>query len=85
LSRRQTVRAQWKEQLSTAGGTKTVQGSGEKDEHFVLSRASILSLINEPAVVLFGQASLVMRNLRTKRREDFGWGYTNQPAEEKRG
>jgi hypothetical protein len=34
---------------------------------------------------IIGQASLIMRNLRTKGREDFGWGYTNQPAEEKRG
>jgi hypothetical protein len=35
-------------------------------------------VINEPAVVLLEQASLIMRNLRTKRREDVGWGYTNQ-------
>ena len=39
-----------------------------------------LALINEPAVALFGQASLIMSNLRTKRREVVGWGYTNQKA-----
>jgi hypothetical protein len=40
--------------------------------------------MNEPAVVLFEQASLMMRNLRTKAGEDVGWGYTNQPAEGQR-
>jgi hypothetical protein len=39
-----------------------------------------LSLINEPAVVLFGQASLIMSNLRTTGREDVGCGYTNRTA-----
>ena len=43
-----------------------------------------LALINEPAVALFGQASLIMSNLRTKRRENVGWGYTNQTAEGQR-
>jgi hypothetical protein len=45
-------------------------GSGKK-QHFGL-------VLNEPAVALFEQASLIMRNLRTKRREDVGWGYTSQ-------
>jgi len=36
--------------------------------------ASILILIYEPAVALLGQASLIMSNLRTKRREDVGGG-----------
>jgi hypothetical protein len=40
-------------------------------------------LLNEPAVILFGQASLIMRNLRTKRREDVGGGYTSQTLEVK--
>jgi hypothetical protein len=43
-------------------------------------REGIWSLIYEPAVVLFGRASLIMRNLRTKKREDSGKGYTNQTA-----
>ena len=53
-------------QLSAAGGTKTVQGSGKK-QHFRLA-------LNEPAVLLLGQASLIMRNLGTKGRENIGWG-----------
>jgi hypothetical protein len=55
---------------------KAVHGSGE-NQHFRL-------VIYEPAVVLFGQASLIMRNLRTKGRENVGWGYTNQTAEGQR-
>ena len=46
--------------------------------------SSIMSLIYEPAVVLSGQASLIMRNLRTKRRENVGWGYRNQTSEGQR-
>jgi hypothetical protein len=44
----------------------------------------ILALIYEPAVALFGQALLIMRNLRTKAGENVGWGYTNQPVEGQR-
>jgi hypothetical protein len=47
--------------------------------------AMVWALINEPEVAVFGQASLIMRNLRTKRREDVGWGYTYQTAEAQRG
>src|ERR1039457_2460205 len=39
-----------------------------------------LALINELTVASFGQASLEMSNLRTKKREDSGGGYTNQTA-----
>ena len=45
----------------------------------------ILSLIYEPAVALFGQASLIMRYLRTKGREEVGCGYTNRTAGGQRG
>jgi hypothetical protein len=62
--------------LSQGCRTKAVQGSWKK-QHFGL-------VINEPVVVLFGQASLVMRNLRTKKWEDVGWGYANQTAEGQR-
>jgi hypothetical protein len=44
-------------------------------------RTPILFLIYEPAVVLSDRASLIMSNLRTKKREDSGGGYTNQTAE----
>jgi hypothetical protein len=46
--------------------------------------ARVWALINEPDVAVFGQASLIMRNLRTKRGKDVGWGYTNQTAEAQR-
>jgi len=36
--------------------------------------------MNEPAVVLSGQASLVMSSLRINNREDSGGGYTNRTA-----
>ncbi len=45
----------------------------------------ILFLIYEPAVALFGQASLIMRYLRTKGREEVGCGYTNRTAGGQRG
>ena len=68
-------RRQWaRVQLSAGCGTKSaVPGSGKK-QHLGL-------LPSEPAVVLFRQASLIIRNLRTKGREDVGWGYTNRTAE----
>jgi hypothetical protein len=46
--------------------------------------ARVWALINEPDVAVFGQASLIMSNLRTKRGENVGWGYTNQTAEAQR-
>src|ERR1035438_10442124 len=60
---------------SLAGGVgqKRCKGTGEI--------TGILFLITEPAVVLSDRASLVMSNLRTKKREDSGGGYTNQTAE----
>ena len=46
------------------------QGVGQRGSKAAGEKASILSLINEPAVVLFGQALLIMRYLRTKKREN---------------
>ena len=33
---------------------------------------------------IISQASLIMSNLRTKGRENVGWGYTNQPGGDQR-
>jgi hypothetical protein len=55
-----------------------LRGVGQKRSMAPVKKPGIGSLIYEPAVVLFGRASLIMRNLRTKKREDSGKGYTNQ-------
>jgi hypothetical protein len=57
---------------------------GQKRSKAPGKKTRVLSLINEPAVVFFGQASLIMSNLRTMGRADFGWGYTNRTAEGQR-
>ena len=59
------------------GARKWLSMAPEKNKHFGL-------VLNEAAVAFFGQASLIMRNLRTNGREDVGGGYTNQTAEGQR-
>jgi hypothetical protein len=51
------------------------EGSEEK-QHFLLDIRTRRRIM--------GQVSLIMSNLHTKRRENVGWGYTNQTAEGKR-
>ena len=58
-----------------------LRGVGQRRSKAPVKVPRIWSLIYEPAVVLFGRASLIMCNLRTKKREDFGGGYTNQTEE----
>jgi hypothetical protein len=65
-------------------GSSLAGGVGRKRSKSAGKMAGIFFLINEPAVALSGQASLEMSNLRTKKREDSGGGYTNQTAGEQR-
>ena len=58
-----------------------MRSKAPKTEHH---RGRHSGLIYEPAVVLFAQASLIMCNLRTKRRGIVGCGYTNQTAKAQR-
>jgi hypothetical protein len=61
-------------------GSRLAGGVGQKQCKGAGEITGILFLITEPAVVLSDRASLVMSNLRTKKREDSGGGYTNQTA-----
>src|ERR1017187_4896358 len=70
---------------SWSNGDSLVRGVGQKRSKASVKKTSISSLIHEPAVVLFGQASLIMSNLRTKGREDVGGGYMNRTAGGQRG
>jgi hypothetical protein len=51
---------------------ETSEGTPEKPPSFVLDIRASRRII--------WQASLIMSNLRTKRRENVGWGYTNRAA-----
>jgi hypothetical protein len=56
----------------------------QADSHFKAKMVSGFELVSLSLERLLNPQSLIMRNLRKKRRENVGWGYTNQTAEGKR-